>query len=144
MELTDWRGIARESAKPNYTAQLRWVYTGSSYHRPSVSPLTAVTIGIPPTRLTTTGSVTIAKGQPTKVVARLVDAQSGNDLAGLAFALYARAASSKPWTKIKTLTTSATGRVSQLLRPNYSTQLQWRYAGSSVDATSSSPIITVT
>jgi hypothetical protein len=141
---TSVTGIATELVKPNYTAQLEWMYGGSSAHGKSVSPITTVTIGHPPTTFTITKSVNIRKGQTTIVAGHLVDRQSGKNIVGSTVVLLARGDSTRPWVRIRSLTTSSTGIVTQVVRPAYTVQLEWVYAGSTIHAASSSPRITVT
>jgi len=141
---TSANGRVSQVVTPNYTTHLLWLYAGSSVHAAATSPVTTVTIGIPPTQLTITNGLTITKGESTTVFGHLVNAQTNVDLAGLTVELFARTSSSDPWTKLKTLITSSAGRVSQVVTPNYSTELQWRFAGSPTQASAVSPTITVT
>lgn len=142
--LTNSDGKVSQLVTPNYTTQVQWRYAATTVHQAATSPTTTITIGIPPTLLTITSSVTIAKGQSTTVVGHLTDYQTGANLPGQTVGLYARTNPTGTWTNIKTLVTNSDGKVSQLVTPNYTTELQWRYAGTSVHAAQVSPIITVT
>ncbi len=136
---TQGNGIVTETVKPNYTAQMEWVYGGSSYHGKSVSPIATITIGIPPTTLTISKAVTIAKGTSIVVAGHLLDSQSHKNIAGAMLWLYSRTSSSRLWVKIGTRTSSSTGIVTETVTPNYSAQLEWVFHGSSIHASSISP-----
>ena len=142
--VTDANGKVKQTITPNYDVQLQWRYAGSSVHGPSSSPIQSLVIGLPPTVISITDSTTVTKGSSTPVAGHLYTWQGVHDIAGQTLDLYARGNATKPWVKIKSLVTNSQGKVSQLVTPNYTVQLEWRFAGSSADAATVSRIITIT
>lgn len=148
--VSDFDGKVSLKVTPNYSTQLQWRFAGASGRAASVSPILNLTIGVPPTFMSTwddagpgLSSLYVVKGRPTKLVAYLADRQFLYRIPGATVTLLARGDATKPWTQLETLVTGDDGRVSQMITPNYNVQLEWRYDGSAVHGSSTSPIISL-
>ena len=142
---TSSTGRVSQLITPNYTTEVELRFAGSATHAPTTSHPITITVGVPPTGLAITPNYTVSRslGSSLTLAGRLYDVQTNRNLAGFIVTLYARTSSAKPWVKIETLTTSATGMVYQKVTAHYSTELQWRYAGNSVHTAVNSPVLTL-
>jgi hypothetical protein len=106
-------------------AAINAVGTGAS----SAASSPAVTPVADASTLAIAGPSTVRYGAKALITAKLTDSSTHAAIGSAPVVLYRRAGSSKPWSGVKTLTTSSTGAASLAVALTANTQFQWRYAG---------------
>ena len=111
------------------------VAAGSGWSVTTRDPVVHLRVGRAATTLTMVG----AKRGAALISGRLLIARNSQPVAGRSVALQYRAVGSTTWRRIRSFTTSSSGRVSSTLRGSRAGYYRWHYGGSAADLPDVSP-----
>jgi hypothetical protein len=111
---------------------------------PYSTPSAAVTPTADRSSLSIKATSPVKYGGKTTVSATLTDSVTHNPIKSASLGLYERASSHKPFAKVKTVTTSSTGKASTSITLKANEQFEWKYTGSATHKAVTSKVAPVT